>query len=642
MRHHSSRAAVAADRGGRAFACHLYRSASSLANEAATAEPASRVDELLASRSLNGNAAVVIVDDSMLDRVDQLRQLDRHVVLVAADARAESALGERASISVVGISSPAARDRLLTAACELSCARLSAKRGRRRLARMQRELRELNKVGMSLMMERDQDLLLDQILQVGKRVTESDGGALLLARADGNGPPALSVAHVDFDTIQDFEIDVRTLAIDDASIVGHAAKTKKPIVIADAYSLPADASFVMNPAFDSDYRYRRRSMLIVPMTDHRDQLVGVLLFVNRKSDPRARITSKEAADRYVLPYTAREVQLARSLASQAAISIENSRLYARIEQTLESFVKASVTAIDQRDPTTAGHSLRVAALSVGLADAIERAGGGRYRHMRFTRKQLRELRFAALLHDFGKVAVREEVLIKAKKLPPLLWERIDARFDLIRRTLELEYCKARSSEGGTELTAALDQLRHMREIVRAANEPRVLQREPTPELADIARRTFRRPDGTLTPYLSPEELQYLRLPQGTLDENERAEIESHVEETYQFLNKIPWTDDLRNVAEYAYGHHEKLNGTGYPRRLVGDEIPVQTRIITLADIFDALTESDRPYKASVPPEKALDILRDEAKKGLLDAELVQILLESESYRQILEEDWRTF
>jgi HD-GYP domain-containing protein (c-di-GMP phosphodiesterase class II) len=284
----------------------------------------------------------------------------------------------------------------------------------------------------------------------------------------------------------------------------------------------------------------------------------------------------------------------------------------------------------------------VAALSVGLAEATERAGGARYGHMRFTRKQLRELRFAALLHDFGKVAVREEVLIKAKKLPPLLWERIDARFDLIRRTLELEYYKARSSEGETELTAALDQLRHMREIVRAANEPRVMQRELTPELADIATHTFRRPDGTLTPYLSAEELQYLRLPQGTLDENERAEIESHVEETYQFLNKIPWTDDLRNVAEYAYGHHEKLNGTGYPRRLVGDEIPVQTRIITLADIFDALTESDRPYKASVPPEKALDILRDEAKKGLLDAELVQILLESESYRQILEDDWRTF
>jgi HD-GYP domain-containing protein (c-di-GMP phosphodiesterase class II) len=144
------------------------------------------------------------------------------------------------------------------------------------------------------------------------------------------------------------------------------------------------------------------------------------------------------------------------------------------------------------------------------------------------------------------------------------------------------------------------------------------------------------------PYLTTEELRYLRLARGTLDGLERAEIESHVEETYQFLIKIPWTDDLRNLADYAYGHHEKLNGTGYPRQLAGDEIPVQTRIITLADIFDALTESDRPYKAAVSPERALDILRAEAKEGLLDGDLVQILLESESYRRILEEDWRQF
>ena len=634
---------MAGDRARHAFACHLYCSASYLESDAGAEVPASGVEELLAKGRgrVNGEPALVIVNDSMLDRVDELRRLEPHVILVAADAAAEGALGERATVSIAGISSPAIRDRLLAAACELACARLSATRRRRKLARKRRELRELNEVGMSLMLERDQKVLLNQILQFGKRVTESDGGALLLTDGDDKDPTMLHVADVDFDTIPDFEIDPRALPIDDSSIVGHAARIKKPTVIPDAYNLPADACFVMNQTFDAKYRYRRRSMLIVPMVDHRDQLVGVLLFVNRKSDPRARITSKEAADRYVLPYTAREVRLARSLASQAAISIENSRLYARIEQTLESFVKASVTAIDQRDPTTAGHSLRVAALSVGLAEAIERSGRGRYGNMSFTRKQLRELRFAALLHDFGKVAVREEVLIKAKKLPPVLWERIDARFDLIQRTLEVDHCKSHSSERET-MTATVDQLRHMREIVREANEPALVAQEPRPELLDIARHTFRQPDGTVMPYLTAEELQYLRLPRGTLDENERAEIESHVEETFQFLNKIPWTDDLRHVAEYAYGHHEKLNGTGYPRRLAGDEIPVQTRIITLADIFDALTESDRPYKPSVSPEQALDILRHEAGEGLLDAELVQILLESESYRRILEDDWRTF
>ncbi|HEX4469065.1 MAG TPA: GAF domain-containing protein [Gemmatimonadaceae bacterium] len=445
----------------------MYRNPPSLATDADAADDASNsVDELLASGSNTGVPAVVIVDESMLDRVDQLRRLARHVVLVSADAQAESALGERAIISIAGISSPAVHHRLLAAACELSCALLSATRRRRDLARARRDLRELNRLGMSLMLERDREQLLREIVELGKRVTESDGVGLLLGDSDDDAPTTLHLAHVDFDTIQNFDIGLPPLPVDDSSIVGHAAMTKKLVVIDDAYNLPADASFVMDPRFDEKYRYRRRSMLIVPLVDHRDRLVGVLIFVNRKSDPRAQITGKEAADRYVLPYTTREVELARSLASQAAISIENARLYARIERMLESFVKASVTAIDQRDPTTAGHSLRVATLSIGLAEAVERAGGGRYRHMHFTRKQLRELRFAALLHDFGKVAVREDVLIKSKKLPPLLWERIDARFDLIRRTLELEHCRSNSSDGESELASALDELRRMREIVR--------------------------------------------------------------------------------------------------------------------------------------------------------------------------------
>ena len=627
----------------RAFACHVYGNWSRIATTPVPSDAASgSVADLLASGGSAG-AAVLVVDETMLEHLDRLRRLDRHIVLVPADAAAELVLGKRASISIAGIDSPAVRRRLLAAACELSCALLSASQRRRKLASARRELEGLNKVGMSLMLEHDGEQLLRQIVELGKRITESDGGALLLADVDTDAPKELHVAHVNFDTIAQFDIELRPVPVDDTSIVGHAAKTKRLAIIDDAYNLPADASFVMNRSFDEKYRYRRRSMLIVPMVDHVGHLVGVMLFVNRKSNPRARITSKAAADRYVLRYTSREVQLARSLASQAAVSIENSRLYERIERNLESFVKASVTAIDQRDPTTAGHSLRVAALSIGLAEAIARGGRGRYRRLQFTGKQLRELRFAALLHDFGKVAVREDVLIKAKKLPPLLWERIDARFDLIRRTLELEHCQSQSSDSKAELTAALDALRHMRDVVRQENEPHVIDAESeSTELEEIAKRTFERPDGTVTPYLTAEELKYLRLRHGTLDASERAEVESHVEETYQFLLKIPWTQDLQNLAGYAYGHHEKLNGTGYPRRLAGDAIPVQTRIITLADIFDALTESDRPYKPAVPPEKALDILRSEAKQGLLDADLVQILLESESYRKILEEDWRQF
>ena len=208
--------------------------------------------------------------------------------------------------------------------------------------------------------------------------------------------------------------------VDDTSIIGRAALVKRPVVVADAYDLPRNETFAQGIEFDRRHGYRRRSMLVVPMLDQLDRVLGILLCVNRKTDPNARITSKVAADRYVIEYANREVRLVRMLASQAAVAIENARLYAQIERTLESFVEASVGAIELRDPATAGHSLRVAALATRLAEAVDRADDGPYRDVRFTSAQMRELRFAALVHDFGKVAVREDVLLKAKKLPPAL------------------------------------------------------------------------------------------------------------------------------------------------------------------------------------------------------------------------------
>jgi HD-GYP domain-containing protein (c-di-GMP phosphodiesterase class II) len=308
---------------------------------------------------------------------------------------------------------------------------------------------------------------------------------------------------------------------------------------------------------------------------------------------------------------------------------------------LESFVKAAVTAIDQRDPTTAGHSLRVATLSTSLAEAVGREHRGEPAQMHFSRKQMRELRFAALLHDFGKVAVREELLVKAKKLPRVLWERVSARFDVIHRTLELEACRRGGDDRSSKEADAIMELARMRELVSMANEPSIVDQVPPAQLREIAKRTFHQPDGKEMPYLTVEELHYLQLCRGTLDDVERAEIQAHVEETYQFLVKIPWTDDLRNVANFAYCHHEKLNGSGYPHRLDAAEIPLQARIITIADIFDALTAADRPYKPALPVGGALEILQQEAAAGLLDRQLVDIMVESRSYQRVLQDDWRS-
>lgn len=475
----------------------------------------------------------------------------------------------------------------------------------------------------------------------------------MLAETDAQGRTSLHLALAHFDHVPEAEMGQPVVPLEDKGIIPYAARTREPVAVADAYNLPDDSPFVADTRFEELYGYYRKSLLAVPMLDHVGRLVGVLAFVNRKSDPTAIIHSKADADRYVLPYTAREVSLARSLASQAAVSIENARLYAQIEQILESVVKASVTAIDERDPSTAGHSLRVASLTTGIAEAVERRGRGVYRNTRFTSKQMRELRFAALLHDFGKVTVHEDVLTKAKKLPPVLCERVNMRFELIRTSMERDYYKRRAalrhSDGDErlmgarldeELASQLEHLDGMWAIVKAANEPAVLPEQSAAELPVIASRTFTRYGDGVSPYLTPEELHFLQIPRGTLNHTERAEVESHAEQTYRFLSRIPWTEDLGNLSAFALSHHEKLDGSGYPQGLRGDEIPVQVRMITIADIFDALTEKNRPYKPAVPPEKALDIIRDEATAGRLDRDLVEIMIESQAYRRILDEDWR--
>jgi HD-GYP domain-containing protein (c-di-GMP phosphodiesterase class II) len=493
------------------------------------------------------------------------------------------------------------------------------------------EFHELSHIGIGLMREHDRKALLRMIVAQSKRLTYSDGGGLLLMSEDADGRRWLRPVLYAFDSIDGefLDPDVR-VAVDEMSILGHSAITKQPMVVADAYDLPHTAHYRQNVEFDEQFGYRRRSMLLVPMLDQLDRVLGILVCINRKTDPNARITSKEAADRYVIEYSDREVRLVRMLASQAAVAIENARLYAHLENAFESFVQASVSAIDLRDPATAGHSVRVAELVTRLAEDLEHKEDGPYRHVRFTSEQLRELRFAALLHDIGKIAVPEELLLKGKKLPAGGWERIDARFDLIRRTMELESCRA---DAQAALAARLKELERWRELVRRANEPTVLETDVAAELATIAQLTYEHPDGTLAPYLTSEELHYLQLPKGTLDDPERAEMESHVTATRDLMAQIPWTEDLKDVVDYASGHHELLNGEGYPQHLVADQIALQTRLITIADIFDALTASDRPYKPAVPVERALEMLRAQAAAGQLDPEIVKVMIESESYRQ---------
>jgi HD-GYP domain-containing protein (c-di-GMP phosphodiesterase class II) len=501
-----------------------------------------------------------------------------------------------------------------------------------------RELTELTSVGVALSTERNLGTLLEMILSQARRITSSDAGTLYLTEGGDDRAPGRTLrAKVSQNhTLPALPFSEFTFPIDHKSLAGYAAATGEPLVIADVYLLPENVSYRQNRSFDEKFGYRTKSMLVIPMKTHRDEIIGVLQLINRKRDYEARLATGETVDREVLTYDQRAVELVSALASQAAVSIENSMLYEDIERLFEGFVTAAVTAIESRDPTTSGHSGRVATLTVGLAEAVDRAGDGPYREVRFSREQLRELRYAGLLHDFGKVGVREQVLVKQKKLYPTDLELIRHRFAYLLQAADLDFERERADLLLSDRTAyegvlprlqdarqaKRDELRRFLEAIVKANEPTVLPEGSFEALRAINEQTYVDFEGVTKPLLRDDELQFLMIRKGNLDDRERREIESHVTHTYRFLEQIPWTRELKGIPDIAYGHHEKLNGRGYPRQIGADAIPVQTRMMTISDIYDALTARDRPYKRAVPTERALDILHMEAREGMLDEHLL--------------------
>jgi len=527
-----------------------------------------------------------------------------------------------------------------------AAARMETARARSEAANRSREIGELTRIGVALGTERDLKTLLELILTQARRITTSDAGSLYLVETGDQGQKRLRFRIAQTYSKPDAPFVEFTIPVDRSSLAGYTAVTGEPLVIDDAYFLPPDVEYSINRSFDERHGYRTKSMLVIPMKDHKEEVIGVLQLINRKRHPEAMLATPTDVEQQVVPYSRRTVELVTALAGQAAVAIENSRLYEEIERLFEGFVKAAVHAIEQRDPTTFGHSGRVANMTVGLAAVVDRAEDGAYRGVSFTREQIKEIRYAGLLHDFGKVGVREQVLVKAKKLYPLQLELIKQRHHFVRRTAEREFWRKRSEFLETHerkdyepFLRALE-AEHAREIaaldgfldaVLSANEPTVLPAGRFEALLQLARRTYEDPTGRPHPYLTEDEMRYLTIPKGSLDETERLEIESHVTHTYRFLQQIPWTRELQHIPMIAYGHHEKLDGKGYPRRVTGEAIPIQTRMMTISDIYDALSAADRPYKAAVAPARALDIMADEVRAGQLDQELFRLFVEGKVF-----------
>ncbi len=586
--------------------------------------------------------------------VDVMRSfVDAGGAIVALGREAETDAPEGLPIEFLSgfLTYPQTPRRLLVAiraAFREAASRAETARARGEAAQRAREIGELTRIGVALGTERDLKSLLDLILTQARRITQSDAGSLYLVETNDQGLKRMRFRLAQTYSKPEAPFVEFTIPVDRGSLAGYCAVTGEPLVIDDAYFLPPDVEYTINRSFDERYGYRTKSMLVIPMKDHKEEIIGVLQLINRKRQFDAVLSTPADVERQVVPYSKRTVEMVTALAGQAAVAIENSRLYENIEKLFEGFVLAAVHAIEQRDPTTYGHSGRVAGMTVGLAEVVDRAGDGPYRNVRFTREQVREIRYAALLHDFGKVGVREQVLVKAKKLYAPDLALIKQRHAFIRRTAEREFWRKRAEfleahgkKGYEDFAKELDQaharelaeLDRFLEVVIQANEPSILPEGSFEELQRWAERTYQTFDGAAEPFLGPEEVRYLTIRKGSLDETERLEIESHVTHTFQFLQRIPWTRELQQIPLIAYGHHEKLDGRGYPRRVTGDAIPIQTRIMTISDIYDALTAQDRPYKRAVAPERAMDIMSQEVKEGQLDAELFRLFLDGKVFER---------
>ncbi len=535
----------------------------------------------------------------------------------------------------------------LRAAFQVSASALEHRQARHESAARLSELSELADIGVQLTTEKNLETLLDLILTQARRVTQSDAGSLYIAEASPGGERRLCVKLSQNHSRPDIPFVEFSVPIDHSSLAGYVATEGSPLVIEDVYTLPPEVEYSFNRSFDERYGYRTKSMLVIPMQNHHGEVIGVLQLINRKRDPEIRLGEKDAEGQ-IVPFSAHTVKIVNALASQAAVSIENSQLYEAIERLFEGFVRAAVHAIEQRDPTTSGHSERVALRTVALAEALDRAQEGPFKLIRFSPEQVRELRYAGLLHDFGKVGVREQVLVKAKKLYEGELALIRQRHAFVRRSAEWEFERARADyllahgregyerflkELSERQRESLETADRFLKVVLASNEPTVLAEGDFAQLGEFAGRQYIDIDGAPQPFLTAREQKHLSIRKGSLDERERLEIESHVNHTFAFLERIPWTRGLARVPEIALGHHEKLDGTGYPRHVKAEEIPLQTRMMTIADIFDALTAQDRPYKRALPAERALDIMVDEVERGQLDGDLFRVFIEARVWEE---------
>jgi HD-GYP domain-containing protein (c-di-GMP phosphodiesterase class II) len=587
---------------------------------------------------------VAFASGKVWDRAPELfsplaARLAEGTALVVLLGRPEGAsLAQAAQLGVASVipDNPSFEDIHLAAyrAFELLEAKARAEARGQWLRQYQFELGELIDIARAMTTVRDVDQLLGVILEKSRFVTGADAGAIYIVESLGP-QPMLRFKLTQNDSVK-FDSREFTMPLSELSMAGCAAIRKTAVNIADVYDLPRGSTFHFDPSFDRRTGYVTRSMLVAPLVSQRGEVIGVIQLINKKRTPAHKLSTTADVDREVVAFDERSEKLLGMLAAQAGVSLETAMLYEEIQSLFDGFVKASVEAIEARDPTTSGHSRRVADFTIELAKAVAMQTTGPYADARFSAEDLRELEYASLLHDFGKIGVREKVLVKAKKLYPEQLELLRARFDYVATAMEADSLarKVRLLESGASRESLETIDRELAErrsaldgawlCVCSANEPTVLSTGDFAKIEALAKETFVDRAGRVWPLLHDVEVGCLKVNRGSLTPQEFDEIRSHVSHTFRFLSRIPWGKALRRVPLIAGSHHERLNGSGYPNGLRAEEIPVQSKMMSVADVYDALTASDRPYKKAVPVERAIDILDFGVRDGHLDGELVRI------------------
>jgi HD-GYP domain-containing protein (c-di-GMP phosphodiesterase class II) len=509
-----------------------------------------------------------------------------------------------------------------------------------------RRLEKLNAIGVALSAERNIDRLLETILLAAKDVTNADGGTIYrvteaqtlrfeILRNDSLG---LAMGGTSGVPISFSPVPLRDEAgrPNDAMVVAYAVLHDQTVNIADAYTAEG-FDFSGTREFDKKTGYRSRSFLTVPLKNHENEIIGVLQLINARRPETGEVAPFPAADQH----------LVESLASQAAVALTNRLLINQLGELFESFVRLINIAIDEKSPYTGGHCQRVPELTMMLAQAASDTEDGPLKGFRMTEQDRYELKIASLLHDCGKVTTPVHIVDKATKLQTL-FDRIhliDTRFEVLKRDAEIALLRGKLeavARGDTAAVAALEQA--FAERIRQLDEDRAFLRRSnvggefmSPEyqarVDAIARYTWTNEAGEAAPFLSEDEAYNLKIPKGTLTPEEREIVNNHIVTTIRMLEALPWPKHLRHVPQYAGGHHERMDGKGYPKGLTGDQMPVQARIMAIADIFEALTARDRPYKPGKTLAEALAMLGQMKLEGHIDPDLFDVFIRGKVYQR---------